>query len=437
MKKTLRQIFDGVTPEELELFGSVQPLTVVSDDMRQRIMKKTYEKIEKTQPVIKTKRKKSGRAFYLRRITAAAVCLCLTVAILFGAGVFEWNSIKPEWVPDPDVNENLNGVGDLLAWESYENIIWNDRKNEQDAVVDPDSSEEEKETSEVDIVEVIVEWNGLKISDYLFQKFTVAESNAVFAIGVKSISKPEVTPADFVYNGKTYAQIMEAYNKLSSLQTDYLMLKEFSCLYDRISKEDEWDFWEKVYGNLDEGFIKQYFDGTEFDCNAISNDQAECANLYAQTESEKDDCERAYKAKYMPTPDLGELAKQGYFVVERYGVYVVFVSAEKMEKFAADAVALYDPVLLENTLFDVAGREDLALNDSSDDVIENELTSEGGGEMLPSVDDVIEEDTTWAESITCESVIEEPQKVGVGYDFEEETKMTDAEYDVKEQENCP
>ena len=124
-------------------------------------------------------------------------------------------------------------------------------------------------------------------------------------------------------------------------------------------------------------------------------------------------------------------------MVERYGVYVVFVSAEKMEKFAADAVALYNPVLLENTLFDVAGREDLALNDSSDDVNENELTSEGGGEMLPSVDDVIEEDTTWAESITCESAIEEPKKAGVGYDFEEETKMTDAEYDVKEQENCP
>ena len=117
MKKSLRQIFDEASENELENLVNQNAAPNVSADTLDSVKNKVYAKTE----ITKTKKKKY---FVLRwqSYAAAAACLCLVVGLMFGAYAMKENYGKASDWRDPT---GWIGVDNVIDPDTEDPFSWN------------------------------------------------------------------------------------------------------------------------------------------------------------------------------------------------------------------------------------------------------------------------------------------------------------------------
>lgn len=322
--------------------------------------------------------KKTKMPVWAKSAVSVAACLCLAAGILFGTGVLKFPGVQPN--VEPDIEYYM--PHDLLNREDFDRIIWGGG-NEDDPTAENDPNQSGGGNTVVENG-AWREWNGIKITEALYDTMTQRRADEVIAIGVKSLAEPEVKLSDYVFNGRTYAEILADCEEARQLRRDFLNLKDLSNIYGERGAELGDAFWEKTYELLEEEFVARYFADGEFDTTAISDDLNACETQLVLLENELDGCKREYNAKYNAVPALSRLMNKGYYVAGSNGVFAVMVPAGNMAAFAEDVLAMYDADLIKTVVFRLASRADLGIEDTHTN--ENDIVPGGVVEDLP-VDD--------------------------------------------------
>lgn len=324
MKKTLSQIFDEATPEELTALSPEEiPL----------------EK-ERRDTIFAAVRAKTGlspkkKRLYWPQIAAAAACVCVLVGAL------------AHWKPDKPVDDDViigyepQTIDMLLAREDLRDILWasDDRIGADD-------------TDEVLSAAWSI-WNGIPVSDEL-RAYATLDTDAMLAIRIARRDGNDAKLADYIYDGQTYRQICqardEAHERVLALQTAQDIVGSYDIYR---STEDEPQFWEKLAYNLEDALydeIKQtYYDGNRFDTDALAADIAAAQTEQTRLEARMRACRRAYDSGQASLNDL-----HGYAVYQNDGALVVLVPCNALSDFAADVLTSYDEETLSGIYFALA-----------------------------------------------------------------------------------
>lgn len=384
MKKTLNNIFDEANANELEKLVSQNAASDVSADTLSSVKNKVYAKTG----ITKTKSKKPF-AFRWQSYVAVAACLCLVVGVMFGTGVFRFPSVQPDDDVEPDIE--YYALNDLLNRKDFANIIWGTSGDNTSADEDPNQSGGGINTDHRED-DTWVEWNGIKISTALRDAFIQLKTDETIAISVRSLGNPEYKLDDYAYNGKSYSEILNAYQLASNSKGNLAALKRFSNLYDEWDNKDDEEFWNKLYDAVDEELVAKYFEGEKkngrFNTTAISDDLNACETEMLQLENDLSACRREYNAKYNAVPLLSQMMNKGYYVVGNDGVFVVILPVGNLVQFSEDVRALYEDADLQNVVFKIASRSDLGIerNTPTDGVVPGGIV-----EDIPLPDDVVDE----------------------------------------------
>ena len=367
MKKTLSNIFDEANANELENLVSQNAVSDVSADTLSSIKNKVYAKTG----ITKAKTKKPV-AFRWQSYVAVAACLCLVVGVMFGAGVFQFPGVQPDDDVDPDIE--YYALHDLLNRNDFANIIWG--TSGDNASSDEDSNQSGGGTNtDRQEDDTWVEWNDIKISTALRDAFIQLKTDETIAISVKSVGIPECKLDDYVYNGKTYTEILNEYQLASNNKRNLVALKRFSHLYDEWENKDDEEFWNKLYNAVDEVIVAKYFEGEKkngrFNTTAISDDLNAYETEVLQLENDLRACKREYNAKYNSVLLLSKLMNKGYYVVGNDGFYAVILPIGNLVQFSEDVKAIYEDNELQNAVFKIASRSDLGIeyNTPTDDIV--------------------------------------------------------------------
>lgn len=367
MKKTISNIFDEANANELENLVSQNAASDVSADTLSSIKNKVYAKTG----ITKAKTKKPV-AFRWQSYVAVAACLCLAVGVMFGAGVFQFPGVQPDDDVDPDIE--YYALHDLLNRNDFANIIWGTSGNNDSSDEDYNQSGGGTNTDRRED-DTWVEWNDIKISSALRDAFVQLKTDDVIAISVKSVENPECSLDDYVYNGKTYKEILNDYQLARNNKNNLVALKRFSTFYDEWENKDDEEFWDKLYDAVDEEIVSEYFEGEKkdgsFNTTAISDDLNAYETEMLQLENDLSACKREYNAKYNSVLLLSKLMNKGYYVVGNDGFYAVVLSIGDLVKFSEDVKTIYGDDALQNVVFKIASRDDLGIehNTPTEDIV--------------------------------------------------------------------
>ena len=145
----------------------------------------------------------------------------------------------------------------------------------------------------------MTEWNGINVTDALLNELDDAKDDDMFAIVIKSTLK-SVEFSDYVYEGKTGAEIYKNLSNLYFTTELYREMTEFSEAGEEgIAKFLEFvvpDF-EKVYG---EGFADKYYKNGRFDVNLINEDRQNEENRLAEAEKEYKNADERFRIEVYP-----------------------------------------------------------------------------------------------------------------------------------------
>ena len=328
------------------------------------------------------------------RWTAMAASLCLIVGAALGFGLLKSPGVEPD--VEPDIA--YYALHDLMNREDFASIIWGTGGDNTSEDEDPNQSGGGDNIC-LPEDDAWTQWNGINISSGLQAAMEQLSADDVIAIGVDSWADPallydDYVPLDaYIYNGKTYYELRTAYAKADEVHDDLVDLKKFSGLYDEWEAKDDAEFWAKLYDIVPEETVLKYFQGDKasgkFDTTAISDDLNACETEKLQLENDMAACRREYNAKYSAVPDLSQMMNKGYYVVGNGRVFAVILPVGQMSKFAEDAKDMYGQDVLESTVFRMATRSELGVED-----LTNEPAIMPGGvvEEEPAPDDVMPDD---------------------------------------------
>lgn len=358
MKTSLYRIFDEADAAELAPFLQKNDAPTVSSETLAAVRLRVFAKTGLAEP------QKKRSYFRLPQLWAAtAACLCITVGVLFAAGVLPVGVRPVPDVSDPDIS--YYSIEDLLSRDDYGSIIWGQQQDKSDTILPDEDSQQSEVGSQVG--GSTVQRDGLIVSAELNELLSTLPADTQIAIGVSSLAQPSHRLAEHVYQGRTYLQIRNDYQHLRSLLTDLMELKRFSDNYEPFEAEDDaFIFWEKLYSAVDDALVAKYFDGEKiggsFDVTAISDDLSACETEINRLENDLAACRRDWTAECMELPSLERLkTEKGYYVAGNAGTYAVIVPVGSFQAFAADVQALFEQQLLQNIVFRLATHDELGM----------------------------------------------------------------------------
>lgn len=353
MKKTLSQIFDEATPEELTALSPEEiPLEKARRD--------TIFAAVRAKTGLSPKKKR----LYWPQIAAAAACVCVLVGALAHG--------KPDKPVDDDViiGYEPQTIDMLLAREDLRDILW---------ASDDRVGADNVDTDDVPSTACSI-WNGIPVSDEL-RAYAALDTDAMLAIRIARRDGSDAELADYIYDGQSYRQIRQAHDEAHERVLNLLNAQDIIGAYDIYrGTQDEPQFWEKLAYNLEDALydeIKQtYYDGNRFDTDAIAADIAAAQAEQARLEARMRACQRAYNSGQASLNDL-----HGYAVYQNDGALVVLVPCNALSDFAADVLTSYDEETLSGIYFALASPAYLGVELP-------DLPDADAPSVLPDTDDV-------------------------------------------------
>lgn len=353
MKITVSSIFDEATAEEIEYLLSKNPAPEASEGVISSVKQRVGEKIE-------IKRKKRPPFSKWGVIAAACACVCVAIGVSLGIAL---SSGSPELPSDTTGHSggdaNVNSVEDLLGLADYGSIIWGSGSVEGDLPTADEAYGDDVTGVEGEHPQGYTLWNGANISNELMEytKEGSWHEKTLLAITAKTVSPPDTSIFDFVYNGRTYREIWDERSALTEELHRIISLKKFARHYGEFTEE----IWQKLYDydGIDEAYVNSYYDGEEFLMEKIDGDLEAFEARLVKLDSEVAECEREYSALHLP--ELALLSPKGYYVVENAGIYIVFVKPAELAGLISDIVSLTDPDILDGCVLRLATKNDLGI----------------------------------------------------------------------------
>lgn len=390
MKKTMYDIFDEATASEIETLVNQNAAPDVSADTLSAVKSKVYAKTG-----IANSKKKKPFLFRWQSYAAAAACLCVIAGVMFGTGVFKFPGVQPNDIVEPDIV--YYSLNDLLNREDFASIIWGSGASEDVPAIDPDYTLSDPDCNEpVQDEEIWVEWNGIKISVNLHELLQDLNGDDLIAVGIESWADPAllyddyVALVDYVYNGKTYSDILTELEQAEELQDMLVRLKKFSSHFGELIDEEKEAYWEELYEAATDELIFKYFQGDKksgtFDTTSISDDLAACDTEVQRLRNELAACRREYKAKFSAVPNLSKMMNKGYYVVGNGDAFAVILSVEQFQQFAVDVREVYGEEIMDTVMLRMATQSELGVEIIPEDEIP---MGEAEDEQIP--DDIIDE----------------------------------------------
>lgn len=380
MKKSLNDIFDEASAKDLDVLGiSETDMPLPEGASLDRIKSRVFVKTGLSAP------KKRPAKPRWQSLVALAASVCLVVGGAFGGVWFyKQNSVTP------DIGEDIayHMVADFLRDFAGKQIIWGSQGNSQDESpnIDPDGNEDPDRNPITPSVEYLV-WNGLNVSKELYEALNSASDTDVFALKLVAMSEPEVKLSEFVYNGKSWAELSQESNEINGIVNALYLLKDLSISADHgyPSKEEIEEKMKEVAEVIEEmmkevaykikedtgdDFLPKYYKDGVFDNEKISDDLRDAENRKAQIKGEITDFMSAYNKKHKPNLSAGAWSKNYYVVVSNYGKYLI-IDREQLSNVSKDTSL----PSLENAAFILASQAEL-LRDEPDEPHLNVPTDE-------------------------------------------------------------
>lgn len=332
MKKTLSQIFDEATPEEL---SALSPEEIPLEKER----RDTIFAAVRAKTGLSPKKKR----LHWQSFAAAAACVCVLVGALAHR--------KPD-KPDKPVDDDViigyepQTVDMLLSREDFSDILWADSAT-------GDHVSAGSVAGDIVLGTNPRIWNDIPVSDEL-RAYAALDTDTLLAIRIARRDGDDTKLADYIYDGQTYRQIRQARDEAYERVMNLLNAQEIVDTYDIYrGTDDEPRFWEKLACNLEDTLyyeIKQtYYDGIRFDTDALAVDLATAQAEQTRLETLIRSCRRAYESEQASLRDLHD-----YTVYQNDGALVVLVACNALSDFAADVLAAYDEETLSDIYFTLA-----------------------------------------------------------------------------------
>lgn len=329
MKKTLNNIFDEASANELEKLVSQNAASGVSADTLSSIKNKVYAKTGITQ----TKTKKSF-AFRWQSYVAVAACLLLIVGGIFGAPSIMklFNNDQPSILVDNVLPTDI----DKIIWAA------NGQSNE-----DPDDAN------------AVVTWNGWSMDYSLYEVLNRADKTDFIAIVVSKNNSAELD--SFEYKGTTLAKLRaerDEVNLLSGKLIDFHKegewLKYGELLYTTGTPDGEkWakSLYDERVAFYGEDFIAKYIVNGEVQTDLLNEDYTVCQNRFTEISKETDELIKAYNASYVDeVEDI--FVSAGACIKVRNNTVFLFVQKDELAKLNVEGKNDYMLSLARRSAFD-------------------------------------------------------------------------------------
>lgn len=330
MKKTLNNIFDEATANELEKLVSQNAAPDVSADTLSSIKNKVYAKTGITQ----TKTKKSI-AFRWQSYVAVAACLLLIVGGIFGAPsimkLFN-NNVEPSIV-DQELPTDI----DKILWAG----------NGQSNPSDPDDAD------------AFVEWNGWSMDYSLYEVLNRADKTDFIAVVVSKNNS--IDRDSFEYKGTTYGQLRAEQDDLHALREKYVdfpkmseWLKYGELLYTTGTPDGEkWtkELYDNTVAYYGEDFIAKYIVDGELAFDLLNDDLLACEHRIGEISNEIVELIEAYHKSYVD--DVEDIfVRSGTCTIVRNGSVFLFVQKDELAKLNVKGKNDYMLSLAKRSAFD-------------------------------------------------------------------------------------
>lgn len=341
MKKDLTEIFDMASPGELEELINANPLPCHDKNLNTSKIKKHVRK----QCGIK---KNTARIIYTR-IAVAAACICIAVGMVIISGIKsnEANTYSPECSPETLLNSNILNK---IIW-SYKGNIADNAPGEDIAMLYPSHfSPEEK-----------INWNGVYVAANVAYYLENNQGDEVLAIKAISISEPEVSLDDYIYNGKSYSDMCAERDAIKELTKKCIRIKSVSNNFSKLVNDKKEQTLITLINDVGEDLVYRCFKDGTFDQDAVRDLLIQC--IYDDQANDKliDECKNAYIAEYMPIPDFTHLNNQ--MIVKYSKSQVIFVSIAEFQNLTNEMKQVFSDKVINNTLLMLAAPSDLGISD--------------------------------------------------------------------------
>ena len=341
MKKTLNNIFDEASANELEKLVSQNAASDVSADTLSSIKNKVYAKTGITQ----TKTKKSF-AFRWQSYVAVAACLLLIVGGIFGA---------------PSIMKLFNGskpseMGDFWLPVHPDEIIWAGSNQSSE---DPDDAN------------AFVTWNGWSMNYSLYEVLNRANDTDFIAVVVRKNNS--IDRDSFEYNGTTYGKLRAEQEDLHALREKFVdfpkmseWLKYGELLYTTGTPDGEkWtkELYDETVAYYGEDFIAKYIVDGKLAFELLNEDLLACERRIGEISNELVELNEEYHKSYVD--DVEDVfVRSGACTVVQNGSVFLFVQKDELANLKVKGKDNYMLSLARRSAFDGSSTNTPTVDDS-------------------------------------------------------------------------
>ena len=312
MRKTLSDIFDEATANEIEnLVNQNTPPDVTADTLL-AVRNKVYARTG----IAKMKR---FPAFHWKSYAAAAACLLLIVGTIFAA---------------PPLRKLFSGVGPsaIVPHElptDMDNILW---AGDEASGVAPDHAD------------AFVSWNGWSMDYALYEMLNRADSTDFIAIVVYKNSAADRDR--FEYHGTTFEKLREERDELYLLANNLLAfhkegewLKYGELLYTTGTPDGEkWSksFYDERVSCYGEDFIAKYIVDGKVQTALLNEDYIACQNRITEIAKKTEEFMQAYRESCVDDVEA-RFVRSGLCTIVRNGSVFLFVQKDDLAALNIDS----------------------------------------------------------------------------------------------------
>ena len=279
----------------VESIDAIKP----SDTAKERMLSNIRRKTEAQKKTTKSSERKP-EARRMGWVKWVAVAACFAIIISVSVLIANRNTPTAPVTPDSQVIDNKTtsepdivkmkpeedrSLSSLLRRDDFSRIIWS-------------NDDADLPYSQLGNVNMTM-WNGINVTDSLLKKLNDAEEDEMFAVVIKSTLK-SLEFNDYVYEGKSGAEIYKKLTDLYFTTELYREMKEFSEAGEEgIKKFLEFvvpDF-ERVYGV---GFADKYYKNGIFDVDLITEDLQNEENLLTEAAKEYEKADERFRIEVYP-----------------------------------------------------------------------------------------------------------------------------------------
>ncbi len=279
----------------VESINSIDPF----DTTKKRMLSNIRRKAEMQAKTAKSSEMKpETRRMGWVKWVAVAACFAIIMGVMIMPGMLKGNDpdvtpnsqvIDNKTTSEPDIvkikPEEDRGLSSLLRRDDFSRIIWS-------------NDDADLPYSQLGNVNMTM-WNGINVTDSLLKKLDDAEDDEMFAVVIKSTLK-SLEFNDYVYEGKSGAEIYKKLTDLYFTTELYREMKEFSEAGEEgIEKFLEFvvpDF-ERVYGV---GFADKYYKNGIFDVDLILEDLQNEENLLTEAAKDYEKADERFRIEVYP-----------------------------------------------------------------------------------------------------------------------------------------